>query len=84
MKPEQQKAISKVTFTQAWPAIVEEIVGISSSRGGVTQIRCRILDGIDKNKIITRNVKGPVRPKDILMLRETEIEARRVTQNKKR
>ncbi|MBI1968695.1 hypothetical protein HYS49_02190, partial [Candidatus Woesearchaeota archaeon] len=44
----------------------------------ITQVMCQILDGRDKNKAIRRNVKGPVRPGDMLMLLETEIEAQRL------
>jgi small subunit ribosomal protein S28e len=66
----------KVNFSYAVQARVEEIIGRTGTRGDVTQIRCKILEGKDKNKILRRNVRGPVQLDDILMLRETEIEAR--------
>ena len=65
-----------VTFTPAIPATVEEVVGRTGSRGEAIQVRCRITQGRDQNKIIRRNVRGPVQVGDVLMLRETEIEAR--------
>lgn len=65
----------QVNFSHAVPGRVEEVVGRTGTRGEAIQVRCKILDGRDKNKTIRRNVKGPVQIGDILMLRETEIEA---------
>jgi len=70
---EKQQGIS---FSPAVPATVEEVVGRTGTRGEATQVRVRVLDGRDKNKVIRRNVRGPVQLGDTLMLRETEIEAR--------
>ena len=68
-----------VYFSHAFQASVEEIIGRTGSRGEAIQVRCKILEGRDTNKSIRRNVKGPVQLGDILMLRETEIEAKQLT-----
>lgn len=73
----------KVNFTKAMQAKVEEIMGRTGARGEAIQVRCKILEGRDQNKVIRRNLKGPVRIGDILMLRETEIEAKTLTQKKR-
>jgi small subunit ribosomal protein S28e len=77
-KKEKKEEKKKVLQKEAYPAVVEEILGRTGFRGELTQVRVRILDGPNKGNLIRRNVKGPVRLKDVLMLRETEIEARKI------
>ena len=76
------KGSERLTEEGVVPAIVEATLGRSGTRGEVTQVKCKILQGKNRGKSMRRNVRGPVKKRDILMLRETEIEVRRMGKSK--
>ncbi len=60
------------------PVEVVEVVVKTGIHGEVYQVMCKILDGKDKGRVIRRNVKGPVKKGDIMLLLETEREAKEI------
>ena len=81
VKQQQTIGSDRIVTEEAVPAIVEEILGRTGFRGEITQVKCLVQAGRDNGRSMRRNVKGPIRVGDTLMLRETEIEARRIKSN---
>jgi len=73
-----ESSMGKITEGQAVNALVEQFIGRTGARGEVTQAKIKILEGKNKGRSMRRNIKGPVKIGDLITLRETEIEARRI------
>jgi small subunit ribosomal protein S28e len=75
---ESETGLGKISDGEAVSALVEQFIGRTGARGEVTQVKAKILDGKNKGRSMRRNIKGPVKMGDLITLRETEIEARRI------
>ncbi len=78
-RTQEQGQSTKMTLsTEVVNGVVEEFIGRTGARGEVTQAMVKVLGGRNAGRSMRRNIKGPVKIGDVLTLRETEIEARRI------
>ena len=64
-KQEKKQGASKgsenLTSEGAVPAIVEAVLARAGTRGEITQVKCKILQGKNRGKSMRRNVRGPIK-----------------------
>ena len=60
------------------PVEIVEIRTKTGVYGEIYQVLCKVLEGPDAGRVILRNVKGPVRTGMVIMLLETEREAKEI------
>ena len=57
--------------------IPAEVIQVGDKMGikGVSRVRCKVMDGRDKDRVVVRNVVGPLKKGDVILLKETAMEA---------
>ena len=63
---------------EGYAAEIVEVKSKTGACGEIYQVLVKVLEGPDTGRVILRNVKGPVRKGMILMLLETEREAKEI------
>jgi small subunit ribosomal protein S28e len=58
----------------AVPAEVTQLMGRLGIKG-VSRVRCKVLEGEDTGKVLTRNVVGPIQKGDVILLKETAMDS---------
>jgi len=75
---QKPKGKSNVMVGDAHPSQVVKVFKKVGLYGECYQVLVRVLDGPDKGNLLRRNVRGPVKENDLLMLKETERDVRAI------
>lgn len=63
---------------EGFPAEIVEIRTKTGVYGEIYQVLCKVLDGPDSGRVILRNIKGPVKEGMVVVLLETDREAKEI------
>jgi small subunit ribosomal protein S28e len=77
-EPKSKKYKSTVNVTDATPGQVVKVFKKVGLYGECYQVLVRVLEGRDKGNLLRRNIRGPVRENDLIMLKETERDVRAI------
>ena len=65
-------------MVEGFSAEIEELRTKTGVYGEIYQVLCKVLEGPDAGRVILRNVKGPVKVGMIIVLLDSEMEAKEI------
>ncbi|MDD5337731.1 MAG: 30S ribosomal protein S28e [Candidatus ainarchaeum sp.] len=65
-------------MAEGFPAEIVEVKAKTGVYGEIYQVLCKVLAGPDSGRVIIRNIKGPVKKGMVIVLLETEREAKEI------
>ncbi len=65
-------------MAEGYAAEIMEVRTKTGVYGEIYQVLCKVLEGPDSGRVILRNVKGPVKKGMIIVLLETDREAKEI------
>ena len=81
-KPQQPAAAPEKTkremVREGYPAEIVEVRTKTGVYGEIYQVLCKVLEGPDAGRVILRNIKGPVKKGMIIVLLDTDREAKEI------
>ncbi|MDP6670777.1 MAG: 30S ribosomal protein S28e [archaeon] len=63
---------------QGTPAEIVEVIKRTGVHGEIVQVLCKILEGRDQGRVKRRNIKGNTQVGDVVILLNTEREAKEI------